>query len=65
MASTRSVTLHLNIVLDAEPVTGEVSATGLGAWEFCGWTDLFASLHAALAALRSMTDEPLEERQKA
>ena len=63
MASARSVTLRLNIALDAEPVTGQLSAVGFGARGFCGWTDLFVSLDAALAALRSVTDEPLEESQ--
>ena len=64
MAPARSVTLHLDIVLDAQPVSGDLSATGLAARGFCGWTDLFASLDAALAALRSTTDEPLEESQE-
>jgi hypothetical protein len=57
MAASTPVTLRLEVALDAEPVAGVVSAAGAESRRFSGWTELFVSLDAMLAALRRGSNE--------
>lgn len=46
-----TATLQLEILLNADPVTGVVCAEGRQARAFVGWTDLFGQLETALDEL--------------
>ena len=59
MTAPTPVTLRLEVALDAEPVAGVLSAVGAESRRFSGWTELFVSLDATLAALRrTSNDDP-------
>ena len=57
MAAPTPVSLRLDVALDAEPIAGVLSAAGAESRRFSGWTELFASLDAMLAALRRTSTE--------
>ena len=54
MSATQTASLRLDIRLDAQPVSGEVSTDGGPRGSFSGWTELFALLDVTLNEARAI-----------
>jgi hypothetical protein len=54
MSAKQTASLRLDVRLDAQPVSGEVSTDGGQSASFSGWTELFALLEVTLKEARAL-----------
>jgi hypothetical protein len=56
MSATQTASLRLDVRLDAQPVSGEVSTDDGPSGSFSGWTELFALLDITLKEARAIAE---------
>jgi hypothetical protein len=61
MYATNSAQMHVEVDLDSDPIAGRLCADGATIRRFSGWTELFASLEATLADLRTNSSAPRDD----
>jgi hypothetical protein len=61
MSAKQSATLRLDVRLDAQPVSGELSTDGGPRGSFSGWTELFALLEVTLKEARALAERGMRD----
>jgi hypothetical protein len=61
MSAKRTASLRLDVRLDAQPISGEVSTDRGPSGRFSGWTELFALLEVTLKEARAITERGLRD----
>jgi hypothetical protein len=61
MSARQTASLRLDVRLDAQPVSGEVSTDGGPSSSFSGWTELFALLEVTLKEARAIAEGRLPD----
>jgi hypothetical protein len=61
MTATQTASLRLDVRLDAQPISGEVSTDAGPSGSFTGWTELFALLEVNLKEARAIAKRRLPD----
>jgi hypothetical protein len=61
MSAKQTASLRLDVRLDAQPISGEVSTDSGPSGSFSGWTELFALLEVTLKDARANAERGLRD----